>query len=70
MGTQTYKHIDEYICKICLLRGIKQVTFIKEMGIARQNVPKCKKKAKNLEIKCLKAGLGKQDKKTQTNPGS
>lgn len=37
-------HIGENIKKIRSLRGMKQATFAKEMGIAQQNVSKMEKK--------------------------
>ena len=37
-------HIGENIKKIRMLRGMKQATFAKEMGIAQQNVSKMEKK--------------------------
>lgn len=40
------KHIGRNIRNIRLLRGMKQATFAKEMGIAQQNVSKMEKKHK------------------------
>ncbi len=42
----TEKHIGQNIRKIRLLRGMKQSTFAKEMGIAQQNISKMEKKNK------------------------
>lgn len=44
MNTETQKHIGQNIRKIRLLRGMKQDTFAKELGIAQQNVSKMEKK--------------------------
>lgn len=38
------KHLGNNIRKLRLLRGMKQSTFAKEMGIAQQNVSKMEKK--------------------------
>ena len=40
----TKKHIGQNIRKIRLLRGMKQETFAKELGIAQQNVSKMENK--------------------------
>lgn len=42
----TEKHIGQNIRKIRLLKGMKQSTFAKEMGIAQQNISKMEKKNK------------------------
>ncbi|RAJ31732.1 helix-turn-helix domain-containing protein [Pedobacter cryoconitis] len=44
MSALKTNHIGENIKKIRLLRGMKQATFAKELGIAQQNVSKMEKK--------------------------
>lgn len=44
MNTLSTNHIGQNIRKIRLLRGMKQDTFAKEMGIAQQNVSKMENK--------------------------
>ncbi len=46
MNTSSNVHIGQNIRKIRLLRGMKQDTFAKEMGIAQQNVSKMENKEK------------------------
>lgn len=44
MNQEAQKHIGQNIRKIRLLRGMKQDTFARELGIAQQNVSKMEKK--------------------------
>lgn len=44
MNSVKDKHIGQNIRKIRLLRGMKQETFAKEMGIAQQNISKMENK--------------------------
>lgn len=44
MSSVKDKHIGQNIRKIRLLRGMKQETFAKEMGIAQQNISKMENK--------------------------
>ena len=44
MNQEAQRHIGQNIRKIRLLRGMKQDTFARELGIAQQNVSKMEKK--------------------------
>lgn len=51
----TQKHLGENIRKIRLLKGMKQDTFAKEMGIAQQNVSKMERKKELTDDQLKKA---------------